>query len=182
MRSISLLLWIAFIWSLVACKQDDPDPDLGFKQEGFIKGKITGVSKDNSYTFNDDFNYTQYSLLTGSNATYELRGDTAFYFLLTRADNSVGYANIGFWLPKTNSVAPYNFYMNISYTKETPNELIQFAMTSISKNSFVITDFSFDQSTGKVKGKYSLVGKGIYSGKDATVIGEFELTAKKEVN
>src|SRR6187399_812683 len=99
---------IALSGFLSSCKDDDdPQPALEYKTEGAINGKITGVTKDNSYTFNDDFNYTQYSLLTNTYATYSVNTDGSYDVDLTRVDfGSNGHASIEFGLSTAADTTP----------------------------------------------------------------------------
>jgi hypothetical protein len=48
-------------------------------------------------------------------------------------------------------------------------------------NTQAITDFTFDAATGKAKGKFTLSGLENSTDKSATVTGDFEVVAKKEV-
>jgi hypothetical protein len=179
-------LWIALLAIVVSgimtsCSDDDPQPALEYKTEGVIKGKITGVTKDNSYTFNDDFSFSQYSLLTSSYATYLVNTDGSYDINLTRADfANNGQANVSFGLSTAADTTPDDAEFEIDYYKEADNKIIYFSMDSDDgTNTLAITDFTFDSATGKVKGKYTMNGASNSTSKNATVAGEFELTAKK---
>jgi hypothetical protein len=175
------LLAIAVSGIMTSCNDDDPQPALEYKTEGVIKGKITGVTKDNSYTFNDDFSYSQYSLFTLSYATYVVNTDGSYDVNLTRVDfANRGQASISFGLSTAADTTPDDTRFEIEYYKEVDNKLILFTMDSDDgTNTLAITDFTFDSATGKVKGKYTMTGASNSTTKNATVAGEFELTAKK---
>jgi uncharacterized lipoprotein YehR (DUF1307 family) len=176
------LFAIAISGFLTSCNDDDdPQPALEYKTEGTIKGKITGVTKDNTYTFNDDFNFTQYSLLTDAYASYQVNTDGSYDINLTRADYANdGLANISFGLSTAADTTPDDAEFEIDYYKEVDNKIIYFSMNSDDgTNTLTFTDFSFDSSTGKVKGKYTMGGATNSTTKNATVAGEFELMARK---
>jgi len=176
---LAIILSIAF----TGCKDDDPQPALEYQTEGTIKGKITGVSKDNSYTFNDDFTYSQYSLLTESYSLYQVNNDGSYDVSISRADFSTsGTASITFTLSNAADTTPDDVYISINYYKESNDKIINFRMNSSDdENTVAITDFTFDGTTGKAKGKFTLSGTENSTDKNATVSGDFEVTAKKEV-
>ena len=176
----SLLILVSLI-SFSSC-EDDPQPAIEYQTEGFIKGKIVGVSGDNSYTFNDDFSYNQYALFGESISYYEINPDGSYSIELVRNDfGTGGSARISLELSSAADTTPddSDFYLN--YFKESKDKVIYFNMSSGSANTFAITDFSFDATTGKTKGKYTLSGLDNSTDKNATVTGEFNVTAKKVV-
>lgn len=180
-------LWIAFcVISLsgimTSCKDDDdPQPALEYKTEGYVKGKITGVTRDNSYTFNDDFSYSQYSLLTQAYASYVANTNGSYTITITRADYSTsGTADLSFGLSNAADTTPNAAELDFTYYKEVDNKLVYFSMYSGSgTNTVTITEFTFDSSTGKIKGKYTMSGATNSTTKSATVAGDFEVTAQK---
>ena len=160
-------------------KDDDPQPALEYKTEGSIKGKITGTSKDNAYTFNDEFNYSQYSILTGSYATYTVETDGSYDFTISRSDfATTSTARLQFTLANAGSTTPLDSDVTIQYIKEVDNKLVTFSMSSGGSNTTSITELTFDSSTGVIKGKYSLSGTNNSTTKSASVTGDFNVTAK----
>jgi len=175
---LAIVLSIAF----TGCKDDDPQPALEYKTEGFIKGKLTGVSKDGSYTFNEDFNYTEYSVLVGGPSTYRINTDGSYNVSLARIDFAeYGSAGISFKLSNATDTTPEDISINFSYAKELSDKFITFSISTDADNTQAITDFTFDATTGKAKGKFTLSGLENSTDKSATVTGDFEVTAKKEV-
>ncbi len=175
------LLMVVLSISFIGCS-DDPQPALEYKTDGYIKGKIVGISEDNSYTFNDDFNFTQYSTLVGAGSTYEIYDDGSFYIQMERFEfSSGGSAELSFELSNAADVTPDNMDIEIRYYKELNDKIVYFNMEN-DGNTFSITDFTFDVTTGKVKGKYTLSGSFNSTYKNATVSGDFEVTAKKLVD
>ena len=182
-KLLALFSMIVLSMSFTACSDDDPQPAIEYKTEGYIKGKIVGVSADNSYTFNDDFNYTQYLTLGEIESYYEINDDGSFDISISRNDFSAGgSAYLNFELSNAADVTPNDSYLEINYFKELNDKVISFYMDSGDlDNTFSITDFTFDVTTGKVKGKYTLSGSDNSTDKNATVSGDFEVTAKKIV-
>ncbi len=174
------LLMLVLSSFFIGCS-DDPQPALEYKTEGYIKGKIVGVSYDNSYAFSDDFNYSQYLSLGGIESYYQINDDGSYYIGLIRSDySSRGSVKLEFKITNTTEVIPVQSYWYVEYYKELNDKIVKFNMSS-SNNTVVITDFTFDAATGKVKGKYTLSGSTNSTHKNATVSGDFDLTAKKRV-
>ncbi len=174
------LLMLVLSSFFIGCN-DDPQPAIEYKTDGYIKGKIVGVSDDNIYTFNDDFNYSQYLSLGEIESFYNINTDGSYDIELIRNEySSGGSASLTFQLSNAADVIPDQSYFNVDYYKELNDKIVYFYMSS-SSNTLVITDFTFDAVTGKVKGKYTLSGSTNSTDKNATVSGDFDLTAKKRV-
>src|SRR5690349_13933009 len=88
-KLFAFLLILVSLISFSSC-EDDPQPAIEYQTEGFIKGKIVGVSGDNSYTFNDDFSYNQYALFGESISYYEVNTDGTYDIELVRSDFATG--------------------------------------------------------------------------------------------
>ncbi|PZR40414.1 MAG: hypothetical protein DI538_04325 [Azospira oryzae] len=175
---LAIVLSIAF----TGCKEDDPQPALEYKTEGYIKGKLTGISKDGSYTFNDDFNYTEYSTLVGGPSTYRINADGTYNVTLYRSDFAeYGSAAISFKLSNATDTTPENIDISFTYSKELSDKFVTFSIDSDADNTQAITDFTFDATTGKAKGKFSISGLENSTGKSATATGDFDVTTKKVV-
>ena len=173
---------LALACVFTGCKEDNPQPALEYKTEGFIKGKLTGISKDNSYTFNDDFNFTQYSVLVGGTSTYKINIDGTFNVNISRANfGDFGSASMSFKLSNATDTTPENIDISFNYSKELNDKFVSFDIETDADNAQAITDFTFDATTGKVKGKFTISGPENSTGKSANVTGDFEVTAKKQV-
>ncbi|WP_276373079.1 hypothetical protein [Chryseolinea sp. H1M3-3] len=176
------LVGLVLLVLVAGCKDDDPQPAFEYQTQGFIKGKFTGVSKDNSYTFNEDFNYSQYSILFGGFAEYEINDDGSYSVQLYRANfASLGAATIRFELDNATDTTPDNVIISFEYNKELNDKFLTFTMESDFDNTTTVTDLTFDSGTGRFKGKFSLTGADNSSGKNASVTGEFDLIAKRPV-
>ena len=180
-KLFTTLFMLALSVFFISC-EDDPQPAIEYKTGGFIKGKIVGVSGDGSYSFNDDFNYNQYALFGESISYYEINDDGSYDIELVRNDfDTGGSARISLELANAADTSPDNMDFWVSYFKESKDKLVYFSMSSSVENTFAITDFTFDASTGKVAGKYTLSGSDNSTEKNATVTGEFSVIAKKVV-
>lgn len=174
----ALFLSLAF----TACS-DDPQPAYEYKTQGFIKGTLTGVTKDNAYTFNETFNYTQYNLtFDESGAIYNASSGGAYSIYISRSDyNGKGSAYISFDLSNASDTTPEDIEYSFSYNKEEKDRFIVFNMSDDVDNTATITDFTFDSATGRVKGSYTITGTENSTDKSATITGSFDVIAKKIV-
>jgi len=181
---LTVLFALALSAAFMGCS-DDEQPAFEYKSQGYVKGTLTGTSKDGSYVFNEKFNYTQYSLALGETAsTYTLNAGGSYSITIARADyNGSGSAHIDFLLSNASDKSPedidYYFYL----VKEDKDKFIQFDMSDDADNTVTIpeADFSFDPTTGRVKGKYTISGADNSTDKNATITGEFDVIAKKIV-
>ena len=168
--------------AFTACKKDDVQPAYQYKTQGFVKGKLTGTSSDNAYTFNEDFNYTQYSLVSNTVSIYKINVGSTYSVQIERSDfNSNGSAQISFLLNNATDTAPKNIEIAFSYTKEFNDKFVDFNMESSVDNTSTITDLTFDAATGRAKGKFSITGADNSSKKAATVTGDFDVITKKVI-
>jgi hypothetical protein len=176
---VTLFLGLAMSFTAMSCEDDDVEPGLGYESQGYIKGSITGVTSDGSYVLDEDFNYKNYSLLLNSISTYEMDGDV-YEFSLSRADyDDFGAASISFELSAADDTTPDDVRVSINWAEERRNDIITFSMNSSSSgNSVSITDFSFNEDTGRVKGKYTMNGTNNSTDNNALVTGEFDVVAK----
>jgi|SRR5688572_25610103 len=176
------MLCLLFCVSIAACKEDDPQPAFEYQTQGFIKGKFTGKSGDNAYTFNEDFNFTQYSVLFGGLSTYEINDDASYTLLISRANfPSYGAISVRFDLENATDTTPENLDIQFEYTKELSTNFLTFAMGSDADNISTITNVNFDAKSGRCTGKFSLAGLKNSAHQNATVIGEFDVIAKRPI-
>lgn len=169
----------------MACKEDDPQPAYEYQTQGFIKGTLTGKSRDNAYTFNEDFNYTQYNLSLGSAlytglSTYKINDNGTYTLQLSRANfasNSVG--SMSFELDTPTDTTPSFLNIGFIYYRELNDKVVSFSMVSDAANTSTLTDFKFDLTTGRCTGKFTLTGIQNSTGKNATITGDIDLVAKR---
>ena len=178
----NVLLVVVLSLAFTACK-DDPQPAFEYKTQGFIKGKLTGVSANDNYTFNENFTYTQYSLIDGDPAsTYQANSGGSYSLEIVRSDfNNSGSMSISLLLSNATDTTPDEAELAFTYQKELSDKFVNFYMESDPDNTTTITDFTFDVATGRAKGKYSLTGADNSTGKSASVTGEFDVITKRVV-
>lgn len=175
---VSAFLGLALTLGFTACDDDEVSPGLEYESQGFIKGDITGVSEDGSYVFDDDFKYSNYSLLLSTFSTYELNDDGSYEISLRRADfDDYGNATIGFTLDDENDTTPDGISISLTWAEEDDDRIVTFSMGS-SGNTATITEFSFNPETGRAKGKFSLSGDNNSTDNNALVTGSFDVIAK----
>jgi hypothetical protein len=184
---LTTLFALALSLAFIGCS-DDPQPAFEYRSQGFIKGTLTGTTNDNSYTFNEDFRFTQYTTAFSGDdieaATYVVNDGGSYSVSIVRSDyDGSGYARISFLLDNASDKTPSNINIDFSYTIEESNKFIVFYIDSDVDNTTTIpeADFSFDAITGKVKGKFTLEGSDNSTEKSAKVTGEFDVVAKKIV-
>ncbi len=180
---VSVFLGLALSLGFISCDDDDSvDPGIAYESQGFIKGNITGVSEDGTYVFDDDFKYTDYSLLLSTLSTYELNDDDSYDISLRRADfGDYGNATISFDLENADDTSPDNISISIQWANEEDDRYITFTMGS-SGNTATITEFSFNPETGRAKGEFTLTGTNNSTDKNALITGSFDVIAKPVVN
>lgn len=178
----SLLLIVVLSLAFTACK-DDPQPAYEYKSQGYIKGKLTGTSEDNQYTFNEDFTLTQYSPFNGTpSSAYQVNTGGSYSVAFVRSDfNNNRTVYISFFLDNASDTTPSDIEIDVTYDKELSDKFVSFYMESSVDNTTTISDFTFDSSTGRAKGKYSLSGSDNSTGKAATITGDFDVVLKRNV-
>ena len=162
------------------CQKDDDILAYEYTNQGFIKGTITGTTKDNS-ALAETFNFTGLRSEDGP-STYTIDADGNYFFEISREDpNSGGIAFLSFQIENANDNTPEPDELGIQFVKET-DKYFSFYIYENSDNTYTITDFSFNATTGQVKGKYSISGTNNSTGKNASVTGEFDVIAKRFVD
>jgi hypothetical protein len=167
---------------LAGCKEDDPQPAVEYQTQGLIKGKFTGKSGDGTYTFNDDFTFTQYNILFGGLSTYTVNDDGSYTLVISRANfPSYGAISVEFDLLTSTNTNPINLDIQFEYTKELSTKFLTFSMGSNAENITSMSDVKFDIKSGRCTGKFSLTGLNNSSGQNASVTGEFDVIAKEVI-
>jgi lipopolysaccharide export LptBFGC system permease protein LptF len=175
---------LLFVSILMSCG-DDPQPALEYKAQGYMRGTITGTSFDESYTFNDKFSYAQY--ISGDNSTYTYMPDNdLYYFSINRSDyNNSSAFSIYFTIENFSDTTPENAMYNFGYKKELKNKIVTFSMYSgfyggdTKEEAMQISDFSFNEDTGRVRGKYTVTSDNNTTQKNASITGDFDVVLKK---
>jgi hypothetical protein len=174
-----LLVVVLFIFCL-GCKDNDQNVLL-YKTGGFIKGKVQGALNENSYFFDDDFIYRQYNNETESRYS-KVGGSTYRAYIQRRIVNSGVYVTLGFNFTADDSNTDFAA-IEVLYRKESGSKIYQFYSYANpeSQNTISITDFSFDQATGRVRGKFSHLSTFNVPGHEVTVEGEFDVVLIEKI-
>jgi hypothetical protein len=172
--TLSVLSVVAIL--LGGCQEDIPA--LEYANQGFIKGTITGSTQGNT-VLNDQFTYSQYEKW-GKSSDYFIDGGV-YVFTIERGDfNTGGAVSLSFALSSASDTSPDEPWMIFDYYKESSDKYVHFYMSSdYGANTISITEFTFNPTTGQIKGKYSVSGTTNSTTKSATVTGEFDLIAKR---
>lgn len=178
MKRVSLFLSILSVAAILLGGCQDDVPALEYASQGSIKGTITGSTQGNT-VLNDQFTYSQYEKW-GKASSYYIDG-SVYEFTFSRGDfNTGGAAMIDFSLSSASDTSPDNPRVIVDYYKDSSDKYVYFNMDSgEGSNTIAITEFTFNPSTGQVKGKYSITGTANTTGKSATVTGEFDMVAKR---
>jgi hypothetical protein len=165
------------------CKDNDQNALL-YKTQGFIKGKIQGATSDSSYIFNDDFEYRQY-LYNETESAYTESAVNNYVMVSLERDivNDGVYAYFTFNFTEGSSDLE-NVTFNFLYRKKSGIKVYEFASYynyQKTQDTFTVTDFSFDKTTGRIKGKF--LNKSFYNSPDqaATIEGEFDVILLKKI-
>jgi hypothetical protein len=178
MKRIPLFLSILSVAAVLLGGCQDEVPALEYANQGSIKGTITGSTQGNT-VLNDQFTYSQYEKWRKA-SDYRIDGGV-YIFSLGRGDfNTGGSSFLEFTLSNASDTSPDNPRLIIEYYKDASDKYVYFYMDSDeAPNTISITEFTFNPSTGQIKGKYSITGTSNTTGKSATVAGDFDLIAKR---
>jgi len=180
--AFTLLLAVTASLFFTACKNDDPQPAIEYETQGYVKGKFTGNSADNTYMFNEDFNYTQYNVIYNTVAVYNINDDGSYSIRLQRADfSTVGFMRIEFELNNASDTSPDDVKVDFNYEKEFNDKIVTFRMASSDNNATTLSEISFNPTTGQVKGKLTLSGSDNSTGNNASVMADFDMIAKRVI-
>lgn len=171
-----LILFTLCIGMMSSCKKDEGE-DL-FVKNGSVKGTINGIAQDatvldESFSFHTYLDYMdkQYYQVTTV-------GDYDFTIDFSREDGST--LRIEFTLSSATDNIPSSVYFNLNNYTRKDNTLIDFSMRSIN-NNFSLTDFSFDEKSGRTKGKFIITGDDNSTNNSATVTGTFDVNLEKKI-
>ena len=176
MKKKSLFLLVASAFLLISsCKKDDKDANL-FIENGSVTGTIGGQKSDGS-VLNETFAFNKYMGYT-EQQYYYLDGATYVVLMDFSADDG-SYWNIKFSLPNALSTNPNLVSFGFDYFKRTGNSLFEFNISQQATNTPTFSGFTFDSTTGRVKGKLSIIGAGNSANKTDTVKSNFDITLAK---
>jgi hypothetical protein len=177
---------------LVTGCQNDDIPALEYRSSGVIKGTIQGTSR-NGDVLNEDFKYTQHprawntaeqqnwATVPHYTVTPAHEGnpfETTVINLYSESTSETGQANIRLYLWDEDQTKVSAWNVNMLHREQKDNQTVVFEWYG---SQTEITEFSFDRTSGRVKGKFILSGASNSTGKDARVEGEFDMTIKQLV-
>lgn len=180
--NLMMALFAALAMVFTGCK-DEEIPALEYKSQGFIKGTLVGETSEGE-DLNEQFTFSQYTGISSYYSSFENIEDEDFYsFRISRQDiNNGGHVELVFTLDELNSTSTIGPDITFSFKKETNNQITLFDVSNhYGVNTKEITNLSFDENTGRLKGNFEIVGNKNSSGEDATISGEFDVIVKKIV-
>ncbi|HEY9044715.1 MAG TPA: hypothetical protein VIN08_02420 [Ohtaekwangia sp.] len=182
-NTVLKIYMLAVVALLTACKDDDI-PALEYQQQGFVKGTINGVASDNKTIINKSYEYTQFAPGLYPNGAaysyYQVKPDGTINIRVLRQDIATGgYLSMGFSLSNDTDTSPDGINYTFQYTEKS-DPYISFGMES-GENDITITDFSFEKSSGHLKGKFEITGSANSTGNDARVTGEIDVVIKEVI-
>jgi hypothetical protein len=119
-------------------------------------------------------------LFEGSSSYYEVNDDNSIQIYASRQDLKGGGASVQLYLETAADTSPdYNVY--VTYLKEESTKIIYFNMSTNGSNEATLTNFSFDQASGRLKGDFTITGENNSTDNAATIAGSFDLVVKESI-
>ena len=178
MKHRNYIVLSLFISSLLLTQCKDEIPALEYKQQGFIKGTITGTWQDGKSPINENFNNTQYApALYGDYSYYRAypSGEVIIYFERTNvATGDDSYFEI--YMEDIASAEPDYVDFSIWHIKSADSGL--FFRLNAENEEVTLTNFSFDITTGRLKSEF-VVEALDNNGSEATVVGSVDVILKE---
>lgn len=174
--AISLLSVLMFS----SCKKDEKG-DTVFFGNGSVTGTIKGTKLDNS-VLDETFTFSKYlPILNEQYYQINYNNNNQYDFNIEYSDENSNSFNLEFTLSALtdNTPADIDFYINYYKTKEA-NKILHFDMSE-NNNTTVISDFSFEANTGRLKCKLVVTGTNNTTEKNATVTANIDITLKERV-
>ncbi|HEY9044716.1 MAG TPA: hypothetical protein VIN08_02425 [Ohtaekwangia sp.] len=160
---------------------DDDIPAIEYIQQGSVQGSITGTASDDKTAIDEQFTYNRYapSAYYGPySSLYSVHDDESIDIQIVRQDMQTGgLVTLQLSLDNEQDTSP-DYNISITYIKET-DKILYFSMSTGSSNVSQLTNFTFNTTTGQVKGDYSISGISNSTNNTATVTGSFDVVVKK---
>jgi len=171
-----ILFAISGILVMSSCSKKEDKGDVEFFSNGSASGSISGTLADNT-PLNEQFSYNKYLELMYDEQYVITAQGYEFTIYFTNPDASGIY--LKFILSSATDNTPDITKFGIDYYKSSDNSIFYFWMNN--NNTFAISNFSFDEATGRVKCKVTATGTNNSTGKNATIIADYDLIVKKIV-
>lgn len=178
-KNLTLLSLSLSIILLTRCQEDQPF--LEYKQQGYVKGTITGTSYDGVTKINESFSYTQFSTWYGStDSHYYINNEGIIIINLDRTDFTTG-GRISMYLEleTEDATAPDYTSLTLYYKKNKAGEAFDFDMGSY-HNETTFSNFNFDMATGRFTSDFTITGEENSTHYEATMTGSINATLKRQ--
>jgi hypothetical protein len=172
---VATVVLAALVFS--SCKKDEKG-DTVFFSNGSATGTIKGTKTDNSI-LDETFTFNKYIPIL-NNQYYLRTSNNQLKFYIEFSDENNNGLNLEFTLSSTADNTPENIDFWIEFNKTSDNKIFHYDMTD-NNNTAVISDFTFDESTGKLKCKLVVTGTNNSTEKNATVTASIDVTLKERV-
>lgn len=186
-KSVMMALLLALTIAFTGCKkEDDNEPTIKYRTQGFVKGTLETTSS-NGTAVKENFSYSAYPISNVFSYYFlspdQLQpNDSIYNFSIYRSNYDNGGAiSLKFSIDEITDKPEFIFF-DYDFQKETNNTIYDFFITGSGTSEATITNFSFDTKTGRTKGNYTLKGQSTQSQKEGTVTGEFDVVLKRRVN
>ena len=174
-RNFLILLLCISSFSLIRCKEDTPA--IEYKQQGSIKGTVSGTSYDNETEFTESFSFSRYApsqveFYPGFE-TYEDGGIYLYGYRYDVFTNS--YLSVEIYMDDENA-DPELYDFEFWFYKET-KEIFVFGMDD--ENDISVTNYSFDLETGRLKFNIEVEGTDNTTGNNASLEATVDIVLKR---
>lgn len=175
-----LAISLLSVLMLSSCKKDEKG-DTVFFGNGSVSGTIKGTKLDNS-VLDETFTFSKYlPILNEQYYQIDYDNNNQYDFNIEYSDENSNSFRLEFTLSSLTDNTPADIDFSFNYYKALANnKMLHFDMTE-NNNTAVISDFSFDANTGKLKCKLVVTGTTNSTEKNATVTANIDLTLKERV-
>jgi hypothetical protein len=174
---INHLIYLLFvILFFTTCKKEDKG-DVIFFSNGSVSGTIKGTKTDNS-VLDEQFSFSKY-LDYLNDPCYQITPQ-GYNFYIEFINPDFSLFSLEFTLSSATDITPDVSKFSIHYLKDLKTRVFNFTMEN-ANNTTTFTNFSFDEATGKVKGKLTVTGTDNSTDKNATVEANLDVKLNKMV-
>jgi hypothetical protein len=189
MKKYVLFAMVVTALITVAGCSDDDIPALEYSTQGEIKGTIKGTRRNEDVTFEETFAYSRYQKTEGDHSRYYLHtdlgapGDEGISINVYRGDMTLGgFVRLSVDMDNATDSTP-NVRANVSFVKEDKQIFVFTAVADMNEyaDDLKVTNFSFDQPSGRLRGDFSFATPYNSTTKDAEVTFSVDVVVKREI-